>query len=60
MSRETLLVLCLLLPALAAAFPLGTVVPTGSQCYHQNSSCANCTGYTLETCVWSLTANGPS
>lgn len=55
MSRYTLLAL-LLLSALAAAQPPGTVIPAGSQCYRQNSSCANCTGYALETCVWSLTS----
>jgi hypothetical protein len=37
------------------AFPPGTQIPTDSQCYYQNTTCANCTGYAHERCVWSLT-----
>ena len=48
----------LIISALAAmavhAFPPGTQIPTDSQCYHQNTSCADCTGFADEVCVWSL------
>lgn len=51
-----LILVVLLLPLAVQAFPPGTLIPTDSQCYYQNTSCANCTGYTGASCVWALTS----